>query len=163
MLTQLNPKSLDWALAQHESQGDTDLLPIPFELDIIRSAWNEIRTYLARVDIENYPWTAFRNMLVPKDELLFRNSTQLNPLDSLIFAAITKEIASRIENTRMSRDEETVFSYRYDASSQGFYGDNSGWMAFWESSRQKALNAGVVLVTDITDYYNQIYHHTLEN
>lgn len=55
MLTQLNPKSLDWALAQHESQGDTDLLPIPFELDIIRSAWNEIRTYLARVDIENYP------------------------------------------------------------------------------------------------------------
>ncbi len=163
MLTQLNPKSLDWALAQHESQGDTDLLPIPFELDIIRSAWNEIRTYLARVDIENYPWTAFRNMLVPKDELLFRNSTQLNPLDSLIFAAITKEIASRIENTRMSRDEETVFSYRYDASSQGFYGDNSGWMAFWESSRKKALNAGVVLVTDITDYYNQIYHHTLEN
>jgi hypothetical protein len=101
---------------------------------------------------------------VPKSEFAFRSVCQLDPLDSLLFAGIIKEIGAKIERKRLLDSENAVFSYRFDPDPSGrLYAANTGWENFWKISSSHCDNFGCVLVTDISDYYNQIYHHTIEN
>jgi hypothetical protein len=98
--------------------------------------------------------------------LAFRIATQLDPLDSLVLAAIIKKFGMKIEQRRLPYNDNHVFSYRFFPQPNGrFYGASTTWHAFWESSLQKASAESChwVAITDITDYYNQIYHHVLEN
>jgi hypothetical protein len=43
------------------------------------------------------------------------------------------------------------------------YAPITGWEQFWRTSAGHCDQFSHVLVTDISDYYNQIYHHTVEN
>ncbi len=43
------------------------------------------------------------------------------------------------------------------------YGKGNPWKDFWTSSVTRAGNHQFVATLDLSDFYNQIYHHTLEN
>ena len=67
-----------------------------------------------------------------------------------------------IENRRLSKD--IVFSYRFKPDEvAGLYANKSAWNDFWTDAHRKSSNSGAVLYCDIADFYNQIYHHVVEN
>ena len=163
--------SLDWALKHLELEGDGDLFPRPFELALIKSNWTTVRTLLEATDLSTYQWRPMRRVLVPKDALSFRRACQLDPIDALFFNAMTYEIGAQIEARRRPIAELTVFSYRFAPDPSGtMFASGNPWHAFWMNCLAKSVatpstpdKPGAVAVLDITDFYNQIYHHPLEN
>lgn len=162
-MNNLKQSSLNWAVEHLINEGDTDLFPRPFEINIIKDNWKSLCPDLEKIDIKDYNWNNFRNLLIPKDEFSFRNVSQLDPIDSLLFGAIMIEIGEDIEKKRVPISENKVFSYRFKPTEKGhFYGNISYWEDFWKISKQKAENYSFVVVTDITDFYNQVSHHMVE-
>lgn len=100
--------------------------------------------------------------MFPKDDLSFRQATQLHPQDSLILTAIIYQYGWGIETRRLS--EDVVFSYRFNPDEQfRLYGAGSKWNEFWMAASEKSKKYSHVLYCDITDFYNQISHHAVEN
>lgn len=155
-----------WALRHLRAEGDSDLFPAPSEIDALRYSRKTVLADLARLDLRDYDWRGGRRFVVPKGVLAFRHGTQLHPLDSLILAALVKHFGGRLERYRVPRSEARVFSYRFSPTRDGrLYGDETHWHDFWEVSRERASadSCTHVLLADISDFYNQIYHHVLEN
>lgn len=162
----LKKESLDWALLHLIKENDTDLFPAPIEISIINQKKEKIVSLLKEIDVGNYCWKSFRRFMIPKGELSYRMITQLHPLDSLILSAIIYEYGSKIEAKRIADSKKVVFSYRFSPREDGtFYSKIDGWKKFWEENiaKTKANTCGCVACLDISDFYNQIYHHTLEN
>ena len=157
--------SLRWALKGLLKYGDTDLFPRPFELEVMRAHWKKLEPELATLDISNHQWHPPRKLQIPKAELSFRSVCQLEPIDSLLFLAIVKEIGARLEAIRDPHKKRRVYGHRFSPTNDGnLYGKRNSWRAFWQWSRNLARGRnGWVAVVDVMDFYNQIYHHRIEN
>lgn len=149
------------------SQGDSDLFPAPFEIKAIDKKWDMIKTELLSKDMNknSYNWMGGRRSVIPKGTNSFRVGTQLDPIDSLVLTSIIYQYGNQIEKKRVPITENKVFSYRFKSNSSTIYNENINWNNFWEESIENAerIPDGFVLVVDVSDFYNQIYHHTLEN
>ena len=153
----------DWALRHLITEGDTDLFPTPFEIAAIKHLWKTLGPQFANTDLSSYVWRGGRRFVVPKSILSFRVATQLDPLDSLVFAALIHKYGPKLEASRIPVAENRVFSFRLAPSADGrLYSDSPTWHDFWKTSLVKAESHGYVVVADIADFYNQIYHHDLE-
>ena len=160
----LDVASLDWALAHLQKYSDTDKFPVPFEIDVIARMWtSSIRAQLSNIDLTQHRWNGERKMLVPKDSVSFRNAAQLDPIDTLLLAGIMYEVGSLIEQKRSPPADKRVFSYRFAPAGEGTMYAPDQWDQFWEISIQRAKTRPIVLMVDITDFYNQISHHSIEN
>jgi hypothetical protein len=105
-----------------------------------------------------------RRLIIPKSDLSFRSACQLDPIDSLLFAAIIREIGRKIETRRVTPGHNSVFSHRFEAATDGrLYAEDTGWEQFWKQSSAHCDRFSHVVITDIADFYNQIYHHVIEN
>jgi len=60
----INAASLDWALEHLALEGDGDLFPRAFEIDVIKSSWPTLRQSLLSQDTATYRWNAVQNVLV---------------------------------------------------------------------------------------------------
>lgn len=155
-----------WALEHLRLQGDTDLFPTPPEIAYVYENKDELLPKLQKLDVSSYTWGEGRRFIIPKGELSFRTVTQLEPLDGVVLAALMKKYGRVLERSRVPISEEKVFSYRFQPTDDGrFFGDSTGWLEFWGRSKRLAEHASCkyVAIADISDFYNQIYHHTLEN
>jgi hypothetical protein len=158
----LSLASLNWARKHLIKENDTDLFPLPFEITILSKDWLAARRALSNIDVSSHRWSQFRKILIPKDEFMFRSVCQLAPIDSFLFSALVRTIGAKIESRRAPNTQ--VFSYRFNPTKAGeFYGGANNWEGFWSRSRRIAKGCGCVAIADITDFYNQIYHHTFEN
>jgi hypothetical protein len=79
--------SINWALDHIRAFGDTDLFPPPFEFEAIQGQWQVVLEHLRLVDLHEYEVRPALRMAVPKNPIGFRPSAQLDPLDSLVYAA----------------------------------------------------------------------------
>ena len=160
----LHAASLRWAIKHILEEGDTDLLPIPFEFAVIRNQWAVFQRRAELIQIEGHVWSGTRRFVAPKAEFSFRSVCQLEPIDSILFAAPIRQIGAQIERKRVSTDKERVFSNRFRPKQNGqMYSHQRSWEGFWSRSCTLASLHSHVLMTDITDFYNQIYHHAVEN
>jgi retron-type reverse transcriptase len=160
----LQAKSIEWAIKHLVNYGDTDLFPRPIELDIIEKLGKEAVDYIADLDLSQIEPNSSKRYIVPKDDLSYRIATQLDPLVSIVLSAIMYEYGECIEKKRISLDDNKVFSYRFAPNSNGgFYNTDISWNKFWDVCRLKSNNFAYAVCLDISDFYNQIYHHTLEN
>lgn len=160
----LKKESIIWAMNHVFQESDTDLFPKPKEIDLIYSHRDNIAPRLAEVDLGNYIWKSCRRFIIPKTELSYRVATQLDPLDSILLAAMIYEFGGEIEKRRIPIDEEKVFNYRFNPSEDGYlYSGFESWDKFWEACKLKAQQFKYAIYVDITDFYNQIYHHVIEN
>lgn len=156
----VSSESLNWGLLHLDLEADSDLFPRPFEIDAIKASWPSLLGYLRTLDIATYQWQGARKLLIPKDEYSFRHAIQLDPIDSLVFAAIVREVGDAIEPHRIPIAEAVVFSYRFEPTPTGrLFGETSRWDDFWRTSVSRAQASDFIVTTDITDFYNQIYHH----
>ena len=158
--TRVSTQSLDWALRHVLLHGDTDIFPVPFEYLAIERSWGRIRERLSQTQIGEAPLRPHISMAVPKTVLGFRVAHQLDPLDSLLYAAQVFEMGKAIEQER--EDRNVACSYRFKPTSEGdFFPRDNGWRDYSKKSRLLAGQNSHVLYVDITDFYNQIYHHRL--
>lgn len=161
---QLSPDSIDWAILHLNEVGDSDLFPRPAELDAVLALKDDTKTWLSTVDLVQLLPGAARRFIVPKDNFSLRRATQLNLLDSLILTAVIYQYGDLIEQRRRATSEKRVFSYRFKPAQDGWlYDRNYDWTPFWNACSDKSLHYSHALVLDISDFYNQIYHHTVEN
>lgn len=156
--------SIEWAIKHIDKENDTDLFPKPFEINIIKEYIEFCKIELSKIEIGNYKWKPSRRFIIPKDEVSYRVITQLDPLDSFYLSAIIKEYGSKIEAKRVPVSEKRVFGNRFAPSSDGFLYKNDGqWKKYWKTIKTKSKRYKYIVKFDIADFYNQIYHHTIEN
>lgn len=162
----LSPDALDWALTHLTKFGDTDIFPVPFEFACIKNAWAWLKPELEKVDLTEYRTRSTRRFLVPKPGGGFRVATQLDPIDAIIYAAISYEAAPQIEASRVPRARRIACSYRVELDPQGrLFTAESGWPEYHGHSKDLAESGlySHVLVADIADFYNQIYSHRVQS
>jgi hypothetical protein len=166
-MLKLSEKSLDWALTHIENNGDTDIFPLPFEFQAIRCCWDQdIKPWLRSQDILKWQVRPHRRCLVPKHRYGFRISTQLDPIDAIIYAALVNEIGEDIEKARLPKEDNVAFSYHFKPTEKGDMHDKDyNWSSFKQYCR-KLVNSEqykYVVLADIADFYPRIYLHPLEN
>ena len=160
----LQEDSIKWAISHILKESDNDLFPRPYELNVIKESTLEIIDSIKGIEIGSYKWNPARRFLVPKDSTAFRNATQLDIFDSIIFASIIKEFGYLIEQKRIPENEKTIFSYRFRPLTDGtLYANKKAWESFYTKSKQVASAYSHIVMCDISDFYNQINLHTIEN
>jgi retron-type reverse transcriptase len=158
----LQAASIEWATDFVVGHSDGDLFPKVAEVAAIAANKSEFASLVAGIDLTNFAPGSCRRFIVPKDEISYRQATQLDPQDSILSAALIYEFGAGIEARRLPPSR--VFSYRYKPTlSDGLYSSKTAWNDFWRAAAQQALGFGKILYCDISDFYNQIYHHTVEN
>jgi hypothetical protein len=165
-MLRLQTDSLDWALQHALNYGDTDLLPLAFEFHAIAHDWIRVRGELAKADLDLLQVRPHRQLLAPKGRYAFRVTSQLDPLDFLLYTAAVYEIGPQIENGRIPRARDTVFSFRFDPEADGrIFSPDVGYPEFTARTRTLVADPQVayVAVADIADFYPRVYHHPLEN
>ena len=156
--SQVSTDALDWALQHVLRHGDTDIFPVPFEFEVLAQQWDAVKPHLANIHIGRAQMRPHLVFEVPKMTFGFRIAHQLDPLDSLFYAAMVYEMAASIEGARLPPD--VACSYRFEPSSEGdFYPRDSGWRAYAGRSRELANTYAYILYVDIADFYNQVNHH----
>jgi hypothetical protein len=96
----------------------------------------------------------------------FRSATQLDPLDHLIYTAAVYESAAQIELARIPLKDRIACSYRICLTPQGaFFSPDNGWKDFHAHSKELAESGRFshVLTADISDFYNQLGQHRIQN
>jgi retron-type reverse transcriptase len=156
--------SLQWALKSLDRLGDSDLFTGPVELLVLNELGDSAVSKIAAHDLATFIPGSARRFIVPKDDLSYRTATQLDPLDSLLFTAVLYEYGQLLESRRRARQEKTVFSHRFAPDEKGqIYDISDSWNIFWNTCYEHSKLFNFIVILDIADFYNQIYHHTLEN
>lgn len=161
-MSKLKTTDVNWALRLLSLEGDTDLFPKSFEIEVLRAHEREVVAQACGLDITQYRWHEPRRALVPTGNVALRPAAQLEPFDALLFTALVHSCANKIEKYRADPTGQRIFSYRVARSSTGRLYAPDRYKRFWEASKAAAGSAKLVLTVDISDFYNQIYHHTIE-
>ncbi|MGO5053616.1 RNA-directed DNA polymerase [Lachnospiraceae bacterium LCP25S3_G4] len=160
----IDKESITWAIKHIKNQKDTDLFPRLKEYDVLFEDENYLTEKLSEIDIGNYSWQSYRRFIIPKDEYSYRVAIQLDPVDNLLLVALTYQFGNKIEEKRIPLEEKKVFNYRFMPNSEGeFYNKKEAWKDFWSTASIICKQYNYVVYIDIADFYNRIYHHTLEN
>lgn len=101
-------------------------------------------------------------LLVPAGSAGFRITTKIQPFWNIYFNALGIAIAERLEPTRHAR----AYSYRFVNNGDGLFDRESSWRAFRKATVdecQALPETSVVVLTDISSFYEHVSHHRIEN
>jgi len=156
--------SVEWALCHLAQHNDTDLFPSLVEYSVAHDDIKYSISKIASIELNSVGYFPCRRFVVPKGELSYRVATQLYPLDSIFLTAIIYEHGNLIERRRRPQEEQRVFSYRFAPSPDWrMYDSRDSWVEFWEHCKALSKSYNNAVLLDISDFYNQIYHHTIHN
>lgn len=162
----LKERSLEWAIKHLRSYFDSDFYPKLFEFKAISHHWTKIKNFILEIDLDNYTPKSPVISLAPKLNQNFRVVHQLEPIDAIIYSALIYDIAEKVEEFRIPISEQISFSYRIKPDINGsLFVINNAWKEFKDRTKELAseYSEGYVIVADITDFYNQIYLHRVNN
>lgn len=108
--------------------------------------------------------------LTPKSWLGFRIAHQLTATDNVIYLASLLDCAPMLEAARLPKEHNEAFAYRY-AEGDSFRIFESGrgyhqWLAHlseFGGTENPLSEDHPAIITDISDFYQRIYFHRLEN
>lgn len=100
-------------------------------------------------------------LLAPAGAHGFRIVTKIHPFWSVYLNGLGIAIAEKVEPIRSDR----VFSYRLANEDDRIFDISKNWRAYKESTVERIASEDdkVVVQTDISSFYERIYHHRLEN
>lgn len=149
--------------------GDTDIFPRLPEIEFLRDKADQIAAIMEKMQPGQISTSSALELLVPKNSRSFRIAHQLDVFDSLAFLSSVIEVATDLEKMRVAPEEGAAFSYRF-AEGEGprlfaVGGSFHDWMMkISEFGGEVASDdKRTVIETDISDFYQRIYHHRLEN
>jgi hypothetical protein len=117
------------------------------------------------------PWSAEYpvdkiSVCIPLNYTGFRWATLIDPVWNCFLLSQVIEIAIELEKNRIPIEKESVFSYRInlDEESGKLFRQDVSWRQYIETSIRisKSSNYSWVVRFDISDFYNRVYHHRLE-
>ena len=157
------------------SHGDNDTLPFDIDNRFIRDNQDAVATlaynYFSELDNGSQKEAAkainalhifSERLLVPTGPAGFRITTKIHPFWNVYINGIGVAIAEKHEAER----SDNAHSYRYVCSGDGLFDRNKSWRAYREctiSDDYLQKGEGVVVQTDISSFYEHIYHHRLKN
>lgn len=169
----MNIESIQLAVDNIAKYGDTDIFPYPIEKLIFFDKRDEIIGLLQELDknfvneIVNNPPVNI-SALAPIGYTGFRWATQIDPFWNAYFLSAVIEMGEAIEKVRIKKEEGVVYSYRFCVNQEKrmLFDTDYNWLRFQRDSLDFLKNNSdyeYVVVCDIADFYNRIYHHPLEN
>jgi hypothetical protein len=157
---------LEWALKHLQKYYHSDFYPKIFEFQAISHNWSQVKEHILSIDLDSYYPKSPIIDLAPKPNGTYRIVHQLDPIDSLIYTALIREVGEVIESYRVPESWQSACSYRIKPDLDGsFFSNDTGWDTFRTRSvaLAKKHNSGFVIDADITDFYNQIYTHRIKS
>jgi Reverse transcriptase (RNA-dependent DNA polymerase) len=163
------------AAADVGENGDNDTLPFDVDVRFIREKQIELSAiaYEYFTDLEALSKENVRNsvnslevfserLLVPTGAAGFRITTKIQPFWNVYLNGLGVAIAEAHEANRSDR----AHSYRFVGAGAKLFDPACSWRAFREASIADCEAMGhkaVVVQTDISSFYEHIYHHRIEN
>jgi hypothetical protein len=101
-------------------------------------------------------------LLAPVGQSGFRIATKIHPFWNLYLNSISVALAERHEPQRL----EEAYSYRFSAAGPGIFDKEATWRKFRGATLLECDNDNkkqVAIQTDISSFYEHIYHHRLQN
>lgn len=157
------------------AHGDNDTLPFDVDNRFIKQNVDSIASlaydYFCRLDKMpgNGAAKAIKRLQVFSERLLaptghsgFRISTKIHPFWNLYINGLGIAVAEKHEVHR----SENAHSYRYSPTGDGIFDRNRSWRAYRESTLRDdwlRRDDALVIQTDISSFYEHIYHHRLES
>ncbi|MBI5920888.1 MAG: RNA-directed DNA polymerase [Betaproteobacteria bacterium] len=157
----LSSESLDFARRHLTSYYDTDFFPKPLEFACIWYKWDSLKEaiknglHLPVGTPVSIPWKKSRGG--------YRVVHQMDPIDAICYTAAVRSVAVEIEKARQPKASHIACSYRIRPDHAGFFVAGSGFSDYRDRCEELASKFIYVLKTDISDFYNQIYIHRLNN
>ena len=147
--------------------GDTDIFPNLAEIAFFKDKIDDVTAELSTLDLNSYNPGGALESLAPKSRYGFRIAHQLMPVDTVLYIAATLAIADQIEEFRVP--SPNAFSYRYNDSDDGEIFAPAQSYRDWLNYHKKVIDDDLfgdikyVISTDISDFYQRINFHRLEN
>lgn len=150
--------------------GDTDLFPRLPEMKCFIDKPEAVARDCARLNIGQYIPTGAAETLTPKSSLGFRIAHQLTAADNLIYLAALIDCAPSLEAARFPKGDNRAFAYRFDGepsvrvfeAARGYH----QWIALlaeFGGADNPFKPDRPAIATDISDFYQRIYFHRIEN
>lgn len=100
-------------------------------------------------------------LLAPVGPAGFRVTTKIHPFWNLYFNGLGVAIAEQLEPGRSDR----VHSYRFRISGERLFDKDASWKQFREATLVDCAghDDAVVVQTDISSFYEHLYHHRIQN
>jgi hypothetical protein len=157
------------------SSGDNDTLPYDIDAAFVKDKASDLAA-LCLTLFQGVESGAFgkprkfmdgltvgsERLLVPSGSHGFRITTKIHPFWNLYLNGLGLAIAEANESHRSPR----AHSYRLSAQGPGFFDRTRSWRAYKLSTLDEPDLLGeqsVVIQTDVSSFYEHIYHHRLEN
>lgn len=163
--------------AAHEigKSGENDTLPYDIDAGFIRDQADDFshvcfnlfqdidqRNQKKAANFVNELTIGAERLLAPSGSNGFRITTRIHPFWNLYLNGLGIAIAEANEENRSAR----VHSYRLGGEAPSFFDRSKSWRTYKEATlAEETLKADgcVVVQTDISSFYEHIYHHRLEN
>lgn len=166
----ISEKNVRRAINHLGAMGDTDLFPRLPEMRCFLERSAEIAKDCEKLNIGQYVPTSPVETLTPKSWLGFRIAHQLTATDNLIYLGALLECAPKLEAARLPKDDNEAFAYRFaeDEQIRIFEPGRSyhQWMAYlsdFNGPENPFAADRPAITTDISDFYQRIYFHRIEN
>ena len=115
-MLKLDQPLLDLALHAVVNHEYSDFFPEPPELAMVLTNWDDLRPWLADLDLDTYAGYDRITTFAPKSRLNIRKVSLLHPFDLLIYTALVLSLRDEITAARLPQRENRVFSYRADGA-----------------------------------------------
>jgi len=162
------------AAADVGSYGDNDTIPFDIENRFVEKNQKSLATLAyeyfkhlesggvdqARKAIDSLNIFSER-LLAPVGPTGFRVTTKIHPFWNLYFNGLGIAVGEQLEPGRSDR----VHSYRFLKGNGRLFERTSSWKTFREATLVDCTDHddGIVVQTDISSFYDHLYHHRIEN
>ena len=163
------------AIKDISDYGDNDILPFDIDNRFFRDKIEDLQNLLIAFasGMENKQpkdaveelkkFTIFsERLLAPAGYSGFRITTKIHPFWNAYLNSVAIALAAVHEPNRSSR----TYSYRYKSDGDTLFDRTSSWRAFREATivaSDSPSTKSVIVQTDISSFYEHVYHHRLEN
>jgi len=159
----LSEASLEFAKAHIEKYYDSDFFPKAFEFDALWHYWPQVKQELQSKNISKFLVSNPYSSTIFKARGGYRVVHQLEPMEAIAYTAMAYEIGGSVEAKRVPPGDRIACSYRISIANGSFFDGGSGWGDFKDKSQELADVHAFAAITDVSDFYNQIYLHRLQN
>ncbi|MFZ2781792.1 MAG: RNA-directed DNA polymerase [Rectinemataceae bacterium] len=160
------------AIKNVSNYGDTDIFPFPMENALFFDLPERVEEVMKDIEANfgkwkaNYPVECIKTC-IPVGYTGYRWATVIDPIWNCFLLYQTLKISSNIEMNRIPINKQSVFSYRIkpDEASGKLFNQDQNWRSFYGKAIENAKSDqySYVIRFDISDFYNRVYHHRLDN
>ena len=160
------------AISNISNYGDTDIFPYPTENSLFYDRPELVEPVILDMETHFDDWMVdcpidYIKTCVPVGYTGYRWATSIDPLWNCFLLYQTLKVSEKIELNRIPVSKKRVFSYRInvDENTSKIFDSEQNWRAFCLKSLEIAESGKYHFVVrfDISDFYNRVYHHRLEN